>query len=72
MKILLRAVAVILELIAVGLVYAVIAAVTSAGGAKPGVAVAYVVGAILLTAAAVALWRSTRRSASRETQLGEA
>jgi hypothetical protein len=57
MKILLRAVAVLFVIIAAVLVYAVIAAIGSAGGAKPGVAVAYIVGAIILAVAAGALWR---------------
>ena len=57
MRILLRAVAVVLVLIAAVLVYAVIAAVTSDGGAKAGVAIAYIVGAIVLVWAALALWR---------------
>lgn len=64
MKILLRAVAIVLVLIAIGLIYAVIAAVSSAGGAKPGVAVAYVVGAILLALAAGALWRRSGHRAA--------
>ena len=62
MKILLRAVAVVLVLIAAVLVYAVIAAVGSEGGAKTGVAIAYIVGAILLAVAAGALWRRPARS----------
>ena len=62
MKILLRAVAVLFVLIAAFLVYAVIHAVNSAGGARPGVAVAYIVGAILLAIAASALWRRPARA----------
>jgi hypothetical protein len=57
MKVLLRAVAVLFVAIGALLIYAVIAAVSSDGGAKPGVAVAYVVGAALLGWAAVTLWR---------------
>ena len=64
MKILLRAVAVLFVLIAAFLVYAVIHALASAGGARPGVAVAYVVGAILLAVAASELWRRPSRPAS--------
>src|SRR3954463_6230204 len=52
MKILLRAVAGFFGIIAAVLVYAVIAAIGSDGGAKPGVAVAYIVGAIVLAVAA--------------------
>jgi hypothetical protein len=65
MKILLRAVAVLFVIIAAVLVYAVIAAIGSAGGAKPGVAVAYVVGAIILAVAAGALWRRPVRAAGQ-------
>jgi hypothetical protein len=57
MRILLRAVAVFFVIIAAVLVYAVIAAIGSDGGAKPGVAVSYVIGAIVLAVAAGALWR---------------
>jgi multisubunit Na+/H+ antiporter MnhB subunit len=57
MKALLRVVAVLCILIAAVLVYAVIAALGSAGGAKPGVAVAYIVGAIILVLVAARLWR---------------
>ncbi len=56
MKVLLRIVAVVLVLIAAFLVYAVINAVTSEGGARAGVAVAYVVGSIVLLAVAGKLW----------------
>jgi hypothetical protein len=61
---LLRVVAIVLVLIAAVLVYAVIAALGSDGGAKPGVAVAYIVGAILLGWAATALWRRPAPSAA--------
>ena len=57
MKILLRAVAVLFIVIAAVLVYAVIAAAASDGGAKAGVAIAYIIGAIVLAVAAGALWR---------------
>ena len=57
MKTLLRIVAIVLVLIAAVLVYAVINAVSSDGGAKTGVAIAYIVGAIVLVAGAAALWR---------------
>jgi multisubunit Na+/H+ antiporter MnhB subunit len=57
MKVLLRIVSVICAAIAVFLVYAVINAVASPGGARVGVCIAYVVGAVLLSVAAVALWR---------------
>jgi hypothetical protein len=57
MKILLRAVAVLFIVIAAVLIYAVIAAGLSDGGAKAGVAIAYIIGAIVLVVAARALWR---------------
>lgn len=57
MRTVLRIIAVLFVLIAALLVYAVIAAVSSDGGAKTGVAIAYIVGAILLLAGAAALWR---------------
>ena len=57
MKIVLRAVAVLFVAIAAFLLYAVVSALTSSGGAKAGVTVGYVVGAIVLVLAAVWLWR---------------
>lgn len=57
MRTLLRIVAIVFVLIAALLVYAVINAVSSEGGAKTGVAIAYIVGAILLVVGAAALWR---------------
>jgi hypothetical protein len=50
---------VVLVLIAAFLVYAVINAMASAGGAKAGVAIGYVVGAAILTYVAVWLWRKS-------------
>jgi hypothetical protein len=57
MKVLLRAVAVLFVAIGAFLIYAVIHAAASDGGAKTGVAIGYIVAAALLTWAAVALWR---------------
>jgi threonine/homoserine/homoserine lactone efflux protein len=57
MKVLMRIVAVLFVAIAAVLIYAVIAAATSDGGAKAGVAIAYIVGSALLIWAAVKLWR---------------
>jgi hypothetical protein len=57
MKVLLRAVAVLFVAIGALLIYAVINAAASDGGARAGVAIGYIVGAALLTWAAVALWR---------------
>jgi len=57
MKILLRAIAVLFVLIAAFLVYAVIHAGASAGGARPVVAIAYIIGAAVLAWVAARLWR---------------
>jgi multisubunit Na+/H+ antiporter MnhB subunit len=57
MNILFRILAVLFVAIALFLIYAVIHAAASAGGARAGVAVAYIVGAIVLIAAAYKLWR---------------
>jgi hypothetical protein len=57
MKVLLRIVAVLFVLVAAVLIYAVIAAATSDGGAKAGVAIAYIVGSAVLLWGAVKLWR---------------
>lgn len=63
MSIVLRLVSLPLAAIAGFLIYAVVHAVTSAGGARPGVAVAYVAAAIVLLVLAAMCWRSaTRRS----------
>ena len=64
MKILARTFAVLFVAIAVFLIYAVIHALASDGGARAGVAVAYVIGSIVLTAAAVKLWRVSSRPKS--------
>jgi hypothetical protein len=57
MKVLLRTVSVVFWAIAAFLVYAVVHAMASAGGARAGVAVGYVAGAIVLSALGVWLWR---------------
>ena len=62
MKILLRTLAVLFVAIGVFLIYAVIHAMASAGGARAGVAVGYVVGAIILGYLAVWMWRRTSRT----------
>jgi Na+/melibiose symporter-like transporter len=63
MRILLRVIAVVMALIAALLIYAVIAAASSDGGAKAGVAIAYIIGAIVLLVGASALWRRPARPA---------
>ncbi len=62
MKVLLKIVAVVLVAIGAFLVYAVIHAMASAGGAKTGVAIGYVAGAIILGYVASRLWRRSSRS----------
>ena len=56
MKFLMRLVAIFFVAVAVFLVYAVIHALASAGGARAGVAVGYIIGSVLLVAAAAWLW----------------
>jgi len=64
MRIIFRVVAVVLVLVAALLIYAVIAAVTSDEGARVGVSIAYILGAIVAIAAAAALWRRPARRAT--------
>jgi hypothetical protein len=56
MKVLFRLIAALLVAIGALLIYAVIHALGSDGGARAGVAVAYVVGALVLGFAATKLW----------------
>jgi multisubunit Na+/H+ antiporter MnhB subunit len=63
MKIVLRILAVLLVGIAVLLIWAVIAAANSAGGARTGVAIGYVAGAIVCLVLAVKAWRGRRTPA---------
>jgi predicted Co/Zn/Cd cation transporter (cation efflux family) len=62
MKILLRIVALVCVLIGGFLIYAVIRALGSDGGARPAVAVLYVVISIVLGFLAVWLWRRPARA----------
>ncbi|MHB8690277.1 MAG: hypothetical protein ACYDHH_03435 [Solirubrobacteraceae bacterium] len=64
MKMLMKAAATLLVAIAAFLVYAVIHAAGSAGGARTGVAVGYVAGALVLGLVAVTLWRKSERRRS--------
>ena len=57
MKVLLRIIAVLFVAFGAFLIYAVIHAAASDGGAKAGVAIGYIIAAALLAWAAVALWR---------------
>ena len=56
-----KLVSVIFVAVAAFLIYAVIAALASAGGARVGVAVGYIVGAAILGYLAVWLWRKSSR-----------
>jgi hypothetical protein len=56
MTVLLRAASVLFVAIGAFLLYAVVAALTSTEGARPAVAVGYVIGAIVLAFAAFKLW----------------
>jgi hypothetical protein len=68
MGIVLRLIAVLFVAIGAALIYFVIHAMASAGGARPGVAVAYVVGALILGFAAMKLWTAAgRRNAGTAT-----
>jgi hypothetical protein len=58
MKVLFRSIAALLVLVGVFLIYAVIHALGSDGGARAGVAVGYVVGALVLGFAATKLWNA--------------
>jgi multisubunit Na+/H+ antiporter MnhB subunit len=64
MKVLLRIVAALFTAVAAFLVYAVIHAIASPGGARPGVAVGYIAGAIVLVALAARAWRRKPRAGS--------
>jgi threonine/homoserine/homoserine lactone efflux protein len=57
MKVVLKFVAGLFVAIGVFLIYAVVHAAASAGGARVGVAVAYVAGALVLGFLAVTMWR---------------
>jgi membrane protein YqaA with SNARE-associated domain len=54
-------VAIVFVLIAAFLVYAVIAAIASTAGARVGVCIAYIAGAVILSFLAVTLWRRSSR-----------
>jgi multisubunit Na+/H+ antiporter MnhB subunit len=57
MRIFLRVLSVPMVAIGVLLVYAVIHAMSSAGGAKAGVSIGYIAGAIILFGLSVMIWR---------------
>jgi multisubunit Na+/H+ antiporter MnhB subunit len=65
MLVLRRIVAVVCVVAAGFLVWAVINAANSAGGAKTGVAIGYIVGALVLLVLAVLLWRGRGRAVTR-------
>jgi hypothetical protein len=64
MKIVLRILSVLCVAIAAFLLFAVINALASDEGARAGVAIGYTVGAAILIAGAVAMWRKTTGPAS--------
>jgi multisubunit Na+/H+ antiporter MnhB subunit len=64
MRILLKIVAVLFVAIGAFLIYAVVHAMGSAGGAKVGIAILYVVIALVLAYAASWLWRRSSRARS--------
>jgi membrane protein YqaA with SNARE-associated domain len=64
MKVLLKVVATLFVAIAAFLVYAVVAAAGSAGGARVGVSIGYVAGALVLSSLAVVMWRRPGRSSN--------
>jgi hypothetical protein len=61
MPVLLRVFAVLAVVIAAFLVFAVINAAASEGGARAGVAIAYIIGAAVLSWLAVMAWRRAGR-----------
>jgi threonine/homoserine/homoserine lactone efflux protein len=61
MKVFMKIVSVVFVAVAAFLIYAVIAALASAGGARVGVSIGYIVGAAILTYLAVLLWRKSMR-----------
>lgn len=62
MVLLRRFVSVVLWAISAFLIYAVIHAIASPGGARVGVAIGYVAGAIVMSAIGVWLWRMKRKA----------
>jgi peptidoglycan/LPS O-acetylase OafA/YrhL len=64
MKIVLRILSVLCVAIAALLLFSVINALASDGGARAGVAIGYVIGSAILIAGAVAMWRTTKRQSS--------
>jgi hypothetical protein len=65
MKILLKIVAGLFVAIACFLLYAVVHAVSSRGGPNVPVCIGYIVGAVVLSLAAVTLWRGRLRGERR-------
>lgn len=64
MRIFLKILAVLCVAIGLFLIYAVVHAMASAGGAKAGIAILYVVIAVVLAYAASWLWRRSSRAGS--------
>jgi hypothetical protein len=57
-----KVIALVFAALAAFLIYAVIAAITSAGGARVGVCIGYVAGALVLLYLAGRLWRRSVRA----------
>ena len=64
MKVLLKIAATLFVAIAAFLVYAVVHAAASAGGARVGVSIGYIAAAIVLGLLAVTIWRKSARGVS--------
>ncbi len=62
MKLVLKVIAALFVAIALFLVYAVIHAATSAGGARVGVCIGYIAAAVVLCYLASRLWRRSSRA----------
>jgi threonine/homoserine/homoserine lactone efflux protein len=71
MSVLLRVFSVLAVLIAAFLVYAVINAAGSEGGARAGVAIAYIIGAAVLTWLAVMAWKKAGRAPAAPSAPGQ-
>ena len=67
MKVLFRTVAALFVAIGLFLLYAVVNALASEGGARPGVAVGYVIAAIVLGFLAVRLWGAAAKRGGSDT-----
>jgi multisubunit Na+/H+ antiporter MnhB subunit len=67
MRIFLRVLSVPMVAIGIFLVYAVIHAMNSAGGAKTGVSIGYIAGAVILFGLSVMIWRRQPKNVTPST-----